>query len=48
MAKQDEEKNITVNRKARHEYAIIQTFEVGIVLGRNRSKSTAAGKGKSC
>lgn len=26
------EKNITVNRKARHEYFIIQTFEAGIVL----------------
>ncbi len=26
------EKNITVNRKARHEYFILQTYEAGIVL----------------
>ena len=28
----EEEKNITVNRKARHDYSIIQTYETGIVL----------------
>ncbi|HEX2981928.1 MAG TPA: SsrA-binding protein SmpB [Ignavibacteriales bacterium] len=26
------DKNITVNRKARHEYEIVQTFEAGLVL----------------
>ena len=28
----DDERDITVNRKARHDYSIIQTFEAGIVL----------------
>ncbi len=28
----ENEKNITINRKARHEYFILQTFEAGIVL----------------
>lgn len=32
MAENPEEKNITVNRKARHEYFILQTYEAGIVL----------------
>ena len=32
MKQQTDEKNIAVNRKARHEFAIIQTFETGIVL----------------
>ena len=32
MPELPEEKNITVNRKARHEYQIVQTFEAGIVL----------------
>lgn len=32
MAEQAAEKNITVNRKARHEYEIMQAFEAGIVL----------------
>ncbi|MCL4549893.1 MAG: SsrA-binding protein SmpB [Bacteroidetes bacterium] len=32
MIKSQEEKNITVNRKARHEYFILQTYEAGIVL----------------
>ena len=31
MEYKDQEKNITVNRKARHEYAILQTIEAGIV-----------------
>jgi SsrA-binding protein len=38
------EKNITVNRKARHEYTIIQTFEAGIVLQGTEVKSLRAGK----
>ena len=29
---ENSEKNITVNRKARHEYFIVQTIEAGIVL----------------
>ena len=32
MEKSDKEINITVNRKARHEFSIIQTFEAGISL----------------
>jgi SsrA-binding protein len=32
MAENTEEKNITVNRKARHDYSIVQTYEAGIVL----------------
>jgi SsrA-binding protein len=32
MTESATEKNITVNRKARHEYFIIQTYEAGIVL----------------
>ena len=40
----DEEKNITVNRKARHEYSIIQTYEAGIVLQGTEVKSLRQGK----
>ncbi len=32
MAETPEEKNITVNRKARYEYFVLQTYEAGIVL----------------
>ncbi len=32
MIESPAEKNITVNRKARHEYFILQTYEAGIVL----------------
>ncbi len=32
LAESSTEKNITVNRKATHEYFIIQTYEAGIVL----------------
>ncbi len=32
MTESTAEKNITVNRKARHEYFILQTYEAGIVL----------------
>jgi SsrA-binding protein len=39
-----EEKNITVNRKARHEYSILQTFEAGIVLQGTEVKSLRQGK----
>jgi SsrA-binding protein len=44
MENQDQEKNITVNRKARHEYFIIQTFEAGIVLTGTEVKALRQGK----
>lgn len=40
----EEEKNITVNRKAQHEYFIIQTYEAGIVLKGTEVKSLREGK----
>ena len=40
----DEERNITVNRKARHEYSIVQTYEAGIVLKGTEVKSLRLGK----
>ncbi len=39
-----QEKNITVNRKARHEYSIVQTYEAGIVLQGTEVKSLRSGK----
>lgn len=44
MDKISEEKNITVNRKARHEYHILQTFEAGIVLVGTEVKALREGK----
>jgi SsrA-binding protein len=44
MKTNDEEKNITVNRKASHEYFIIQTFEAGIALVGTEVKSLRQGK----
>ncbi len=44
MEKTDTEKNITVNRKARHEYSILQTFEAGVVLVGTEVKSLRQGK----
>lgn len=44
MKQQTEEKNIAVNRKARHEFAILQTFEAGIVLVGTEVKSLREGK----
>lgn len=44
MQNVDKEKNITVNRKATHEYAILQTFEAGIVLVGTEVKSLRQGK----
>ena len=38
------EKIITVNRKARHDYEIVDTFEAGIVLLGTEVKSLRAGK----
>ncbi|MFO7445465.1 MAG: SsrA-binding protein SmpB [Ignavibacteriaceae bacterium] len=39
-----EEKDITVNRKARYEYSILQTYEAGIVLQGTEVKSLRQGK----
>ena len=44
MEKQDQVKNITTNRKARHEYSILQTFETGIVLTGTEVKALRQGK----
>ena len=44
MAEKVNEKNITVNRKARHEYTIVQTWEAGIVLVGTEVKSLRQGK----
>jgi len=44
MEKTDKEKNITVNRKARHEYEILQTYEAGIVLVGTEVKALRQGK----
>jgi SsrA-binding protein len=40
----DIEKNITTNRKARHEYAIIDVYEAGIALKGTEVKSLRLGK----
>ncbi|MGA9295152.1 MAG: SsrA-binding protein SmpB [Ignavibacteriaceae bacterium] len=44
MAKEEDIKNITVNRKARYEFSILQTFETGIVLQGTEVKSLRQGK----
>jgi SsrA-binding protein len=44
MKQQTEEKNIAVNRKARHEYTILQTYEAGIVLVGTEVKALREGK----
>jgi SsrA-binding protein len=44
MKTNDEEKNITVNRKASHEYFILQTIEAGIALMGTEVKSLRQGK----
>lgn len=44
MPNEEDIKNITVNRKARHEYSILQTFEAGIVLLGTEVKSLRQGK----
>ena len=40
----EEYKDIAVNRKARHEYAILETFEAGLVLTGTEVKSLRQGK----
>ena len=44
MKEAEEEKNITVNRKARHEYFIVQTLEAGISLLGTEVKSCRQNK----
>lgn len=44
MTENATEKNITVNRKARHEYTILQVFEAGIMLVGTEVKSLRQGK----
>ncbi|HZW39273.1 MAG TPA: SsrA-binding protein SmpB [Ignavibacteriaceae bacterium] len=44
MDEKDQEKNITVNRKARHEYHVLQTWETGIVLQGTEVKALREGK----
>lgn len=44
MDNQAQEKNITVNRKARHDYHILQTFEAGIVLVGTEVKALREGR----
>jgi len=44
MEKKESEKNITVNRKARHEFEILQIFEAGIVLVGTEVKALRQGK----
>ena len=40
----EEKKNITINRKVRHEYTILQSYEAGIVLQGTEVKSLREGK----
>ena len=47
MKQQTDEKNIAVNRKARHEFTILQTFETGIVLVGTEVKALREGKALS-
>jgi SsrA-binding protein len=44
MPENTEEKNITVNRKANHEYFILSTYEAGIVLQGTEVKSVRQSK----
>jgi SsrA-binding protein len=44
MTESPDEKNVTVNRKARYEYAILQTYEAGIVLQGTEVKALREGK----
>ena len=43
MTESPEEKNVTVNRKARYEYEIIQVYEAGIVLQGTEVKALREG-----
>lgn len=41
---EEEEKNVCVNRKARHDYSIEETYEAGLVLRGSEVKSLRDGK----
>jgi SsrA-binding protein len=44
MTESPEEKNVTINRKARYEYEILQVYEAGIVLQGTEVKALREGK----
>lgn len=44
MAEAQDEKIVTINRKARHEYTILVTYEAGIILTGTEVKSIRQGK----
>lgn len=44
MVKQNSDKPLAQNRKARHDYSIIETYEAGLVLTGTEIKSIRAGK----
>ena len=44
LSNKNEAKNIAVNRKARHDYHILDTYEVGLVLKGTEVKSLREGK----
>lgn len=44
MAEAQNEKIVTINRKARHEYTVLGTYEAGIVLTGTEVKSIRQGK----
>jgi SsrA-binding protein len=44
MARERGRKPIAVNRKARHDYAILETYECGLVLSGTEVKSLRAGR----
>jgi len=44
FANKDEVKNVAVNRKARHDYSVLDTYEVGLVLKGTEVKSLREGK----
>lgn len=44
MAEPEEEKLVTTNRKARHDYTILDTYEAGLVLKGTEVKSLRQGK----
>ena len=44
MAREKGRKNIAVNRKARHDYTILETHECGLVLSGTEVKSLRAGR----
>ena len=45
MAKNDAIKQVAVNRKARHDYFVIESLEAGSALGGTEGKSVRPGEG---